>query len=308
MQNASILATGYLLVNPLNSVAVGPKNSIFMGGAGSNTIPVLHTSNMHGRLNPFSFGQLNGIGGMFNIQSVVEKTNNAITVDAGGFLNSKSGLDDHFAMVRQMNKTGYTAVTIGEEELAKGEEHLAALVEHMDFTVVNCNYTFSHPVLKAKVLPYQIVRYGDYKVGITGVGLVYNLKNIHAANPYKRANEVAAYLKNRQRCDLVICLSTLGFMHQNSRHDNKKFAAASTNIDVIIGGHNTDIYHPQVIAKNSTKQQVVISNGGYGGSIVGSLHFTFNEEKNLQAFNCKNYIPGRDKNGSFYEGFKQLTA
>jgi 5'-nucleotidase len=51
----------------------------------------------------------------------------------------------------------------------------------------------------------------------------------------KKANEVAAQLKNDYACDLVICLSSLGYTYS----DNKvQVLAANTRyIDLIIGGH-----------------------------------------------------------------------
>jgi hypothetical protein len=70
------------------------------------------------------------------------------------------------------------------------------------------------------------------------------------------------------------------------------FAASSKNIDVIIGGHNDTIAHPQIVLRNSEKNQVIIANAAQGGSIFGNLNFGFNEQRQMHSFSCKNFIPG----------------
>ncbi len=313
LQNSSLLVTGYLLAKPFKTVAGTPTGNFLNTGIQSNAVSIMHTNDLNGRLSPFNYGQLTNIGGLYNIHSAVNNKNGSrILVDAGNFLDGASQFSDQVNMISLMNKANYTAVTIGDTELSKGEEHLASLIGHMNFNIVNCNYNFSNPVLKAKILPYHIVRYGNYKIGITGVGPVLSnkgyAKDIQCSHPYERANEVAKYLKGQLNCDLVVCLSHLGYEHKNGLPDNKKFAAASENIDIIIGGHDKAIAHPQLIAKNNEKKQVVVSNGGYGGSVMGTVTFGFDKDNTLQTFNSKNYIPGSIAGSSFYEGYKKLSA
>jgi 5'-nucleotidase len=313
LQNSSLLAAGYLLAKPFKTVAGSSKNSFVTCKPQPNSVNIIHTTDLHGRLHPFAFGELQSIGGLHNIHSVVkDRTSASILVDAGGFLNDGGSFSDHAHMITMMSKTNYAAVTIGGNELLQGEKYLASLVPYMNFALINCNYDFSEPMLKAKVVPYYIVRYGEYKVGITGVGPVIgrrtNTENIAFGNPYERASEVAAYLKSQKDCDLVVCLSNLGFEQKNRVPDNKGFAAASEGIDIIIGGNDKAITHPQMVFRNSQNKQVVLSTGGYGGSILGSVTFGFNETRQLQSFNSKNYVPGSDAGSSFFNNLQKLTA
>jgi 5'-nucleotidase len=312
LQGTSLLATGYLLGKPLQTMAGGRTGSFLNRQLQLNAVKVIHTSDLHGKLRPFAFGDLNNIGGLYNIQPVVKSNGVApVLVDAGGFLGGDALSNDDINMIRQMNNTGYSAVTTGDNELKNGEDYLASLMQYINFAVVNCNYSFSNPVLKSKIIPYHVVRCGQYKIGITGVGPLLNgsrYAGINFSNPYNKANEVAGYLKNQLNCNLVICLSHLGFEHKNGRHDNKAFAAASENIDIIAGGHDKNIAHPQLVLQNRQKKQVIISTGGYGGSILGSLTFGFDENRALQTFNCKNYVPGSGAGTSFHDNYTKLRA
>jgi 5'-nucleotidase len=237
LQSSSLLATGFMFAKPLKTFAGVSNTSLLKEGLQLNTVQIVHTSDLHGRRQPFAFGGLHNIGGLNNIHSVIKAGSAApLLVDAGDFLDGNTSLSDHVNMIRLMNSTNYTAVTIGDKELLQGEAHLASLVPYMNFTVVNCNYHFSNPVLKAKVQPYHVVRYGQYKIGITGVGPSLagrgHADGVTYSQPYEKANEAALYLKHQLHCDLVICLSHLGFEQENGRPDNKTFAAASENIDL----------------------------------------------------------------------------
>lgn len=48
---------------------------------------------------------------------------------------------------------------------------------------------------------------------------------------------MAALLKNEYHCDLVICLSHLGYRYKDNIVSDQVLAASTRNIDLIIGGH-----------------------------------------------------------------------
>jgi 5'-nucleotidase len=311
LKNSSVLATAFLLGKQFTSAASSKHSSL--SNLHLENVDVLYTSDMHCRLHPFSCGELNNIGGINNIISAIKQNSMSyLLFDAGDFLDKKCSLSDHKNMIGLMNKAGYNAVTLGDKELANGQEYLASLVPMMNYKIVNCNYEFSNLVLKSKIVPYHIISYGQFKIGVTGVGP--NIRGKKSAegityhHPYKKANEVAAYLKEQLNCDMVICLSHIGIEQKKGQQGNKKLAASSKNIDVIIGGHNKAIVHPQMVLRNREKSQVIIANAAYGGSIIGKLNFTFNQEKKMQLFACKNFIPGTIANSSFYTGYQKLSA
>jgi 5'-nucleotidase len=311
LQTSSLITTGFLLGKPFKTIAGRGDSAVYNENLTANDISVLYTADLNGQVGSFNLGRLNSIGGLHNVYSTIKQDSPShLLLDGGDFLNEKGASEDHSNMIAMMNKTGYHAATIGDKELSNGEDHLASLIPLMDFKLVNCNYEFSNPVLKSKILKFHIVNYNGYRVGLTGVGpeipdrssagIVYH-------QPYEIASEVAMYLKKRLNCDMVICLSHLGLEQENDGPNNKNFAAASKNIDVIIGGHNNGIAHPQMALRNSEKSQVIVGNAAYGGSVLGKLQFTFNEQKEMQLFTCRNFSPGAT-NSSFYTGYKQLCA
>lgn len=307
LQTSSLVTTGILLGKPLKTFAGITRTA----GTLPNSISVLYTADLHGRIGSFSTGNLNNIGGLNNIYSTIRKNGiSQLLLDGGDFLD-KGDVEDHSRMIAMMNKTGYQAATPGDKEFCNGQDYLARLLPLMNFKLVNCNYEFSNPVLKTNILKFHIIQHNRYKVGITGVGP--RVRGAFAAgiewhHPYTVATEVATLLKKKLNCDIVICLSHLGLEEEIEGPGNRKFAASSKNIDVIIGGHNNTIAQPQIVLRNSEKNQVIIANAAHGGSIIGSLNFGFNEQRQMHLFTCKNFIPGAMEQSSFYAGYQDLVA
>ena len=303
---SSLTAGAVAFCKPLQSIA-GITNNNILGNI-FNTVPVFHTGNLYGSLSPFAAGKKAGLGGLRNISlALKEKSASHILLDAGNFLKEISSLQDDRNMIACMNKTGYHAVNIGNSEVLKGQDHLVSLVQDVNFKLINCNYQFSDPVLKNKVSPYHVIKYGQFKIGITGVGRkIKNVNGITFYHPYKKANETAAYLKQQLNCDLVVCLSDLNFKEKNKQPDNYKLAEASENIDIIVG-RLTDTIHTQFILRNKIKHEVIVSNSGSEGLTLANVSFTFNGSHTKQQLTCKNYIPGAGDGHSF-EAHRKLIA
>ena len=309
LKTTSLATTALLFTKPLKTLAGISNHSPLRKIA--NTVTVFHTNDLHGVISPFIAGNKNGLGGLQNVKHLLnDHRNSDLLFDAGDFLNDEDSFEEHRNFIALMNNTQYDTVTIGNKELSKGQSYLASLIPFMNFKVVNCNYEFTDPVLKEKVLPYGVIKYGKFKIGITGVG--HDLSKIDNKityyHPYKKANEVASYLKQQLNCDLVICLSHLGFIQESTKPCNQAFAVESENIDLIISGHNNDIMNSQVIVRNKDKQQVIISHAGWGGLMMGKLSFTFDKNRKQNFFNSRSYIPGYPANRPVYDQYKKIIA
>lgn len=278
-----------------------------------DTITIFHTNDLHNQIQPLAQGNLNGYGGLKNIRAILQpKTARFILVDAGDFLDDQVSVIEHKEMIEVMNEAGYYAATIGNKELTKGQAYLAELTKGMNFKLVNCNYSFSHSYLKAKVLPYTIFKWGQYKVGITGVGTDLDSKlksseNISFHHPYEQANAIAYKLKKQNQCDLVICLSHLGYKNNQGTFNNSDFATASENIDIIISGHNRDLAVAPKVLKNKNKNEVIVSHGGWAGLISRKISITF-KEGNKHIVECNNYIASTNEAEHFFKSFKKISA
>ena len=309
----SSLATGGLFFSPSFKKITALFGKAPELAKALDTITIFHTNDLHNQIQPRIQGHLNGYGGLKSIREILQqKDAQAILVDAGDFLDDRASMLDHKEMIEVMNQVGYNAATIGNKELTKGQAYLAELMKEMNFKLVNCNYSFSHSYLKANVLPYTIFKWGQYKVGITGVGTDLDAKlksseNIIYHHPYERANAIAYQLKKQNQCDLVICLSHLGYRSNQGSFNNSDFAFASESIDIIISGHNQDLIGAPKVLKNKNKEEVILSHGGWGGLISRQLSVTFSAGQR-HLFQCKSYVPAINGEELFYESFKKISA
>jgi 5'-nucleotidase len=98
-------------------------------------------------------------------------------------------------------------------------------------------------------------------------------------DPIKRANEVANELKKKEACDMVICLSHLGFTYNNNTVSDEVLARQSENIDLIIGGHTHTFLEEPKSYENIRNKAVMINQVGFGGINLGRLDYTFFGDK-----------------------------
>ena len=134
-------------------------------------------------------------------------------------------------------------------------------------------------------MPYKIFEKGGLKIGVLGLGI--ELQGLVPDNltggtkylsPIEKGNEYAALLK-KKNCDLIICLSHLGYKYNSNKISDLVLAKETENIDVIIGGHTHSFLDNPTIEKNKKGEEVVINQVGFAGIRLGRLDFIF-EEKN----------------------------
>jgi 5'-nucleotidase len=92
----------------------------------------------------------------------------------------------------------------------------------------------------------------------------------------QKANETAALLKRKEKCDMVICLSHLGNQYKGfDKVSDEILAKQSENIDLIIGGHTHTFLDQPLVYKNKKGDDVVVNQVGFAGLILGRLDFEF---------------------------------
>lgn len=113
---------------------------------------------------------------------------------------------------------------------------------------------------------YRIIYRGDIKTGVI---------TAHSTSAAADINALATYLKKEKNCHLVVCLSLLGYKSTNGLND-LELAAASTHLDVIIGGHADDFCTRPVIAQNKNKEEVIINHAATNGLALRKIEIGFN--------------------------------
>jgi 5'-nucleotidase len=281
-------ASGLLLANQFPIEALGANNQ------STKQLTILHTNDVHSRLDPFPMdgSKYEGMGGVANrkkmIDEIKQSNDNILLLDCGDifqgtpYFNLYKGEPE----MKAMTALGYDAGTIGNHDFDGGIENLAKQLVHANFPLVNCNYDFTNTPLENKIPPYIVIKKGGLKIGIIGVGI--QLKglvlpdmygNTKYNNPVPLANEYAHLLKVKKKCDMVICLSHLGYEYKDDKLSDSTFAPQTKNIDLILGGHTHTFLEQPTIAKNNVGKQIIINQVGWAGIQLGSLKFDLIQQK-----------------------------
>jgi 5'-nucleotidase len=247
---------------------------------------LLHTNDTHSQLEPYGSDDRYNAGkaGIVRrealIRGVRSQEPNVLVVDAGDFVQGTPyfNLFHGEAEISLMNKLGLDAVTLGNHEFDNGIPFLVGMLKKAKFPIVCTNYEVSGTPLKKIVHPWLIVRKGKLRIGIVSTnirpdGLISegNFKGISYLPPYETAEATAAWLKKAKKCNLVVCLSHLGFDNKGERPDDIRLAAYSKNINVIIGGHTHTFLRKPEMKINAVGDTVIINQVGKGGIYVGRI-------------------------------------
>ncbi len=223
-----------------------------------DTLVILHTDDVHSQVEPKKNDDKGGAKRrMGAIEQVRAKYDNVLLLDAGDFTQGSSyycvfkGRTD----VELMNRMGYAAATLGNHEFDLGAEFLAdSIIPLADFPIVLANYKFDKgfALSKKNVPPYVILDTMGLRIGIFGLlvdlqGLtahseIFDKPGMHYQNPVEVARKLSAQLKKQKKCDLVICLSHLGWRTETGSHPDELDGSIADLpfVDLVIGGHNHD--------------------------------------------------------------------
>jgi 5'-nucleotidase len=274
-----------------------------------NKLTILHTNDVHSRLEPFPMdgGKNQGLGGVAaradlikSIKAEVDTKqlngdifkepdgSQILLLDAGDifqgtpYFNLYKGEPE----IKAMSAMGYEAATMGNHDFESGLENFATQLQHASFPILLCNYDFTNTPMEFKSQPYKVFRKGKLKIGVTGVGIEMKglVPDVLAGNtkyldPIENLNRTAAMLKKDKGCDMVICLSHLGYQY---KEDNKRIcdiilAKESESVDLIIGGHTHTFLDAPVVEKNKSGSDVLINQVGWAGIVLGRLDFEFSK-------------------------------
>jgi 5'-nucleotidase len=279
----SALAAGAMLTS--NSLLAEMQKD-----AKAKRLIILHTNDVHSRLEPFPMdGSRNqGLGGVAARAELIKKIRMeeelVLLLDAGDifqgtpFFNLYKGEPE----IKAMAAMQYDAVTMGNHDFDAGLENFATQLNHAAFPVLLCNYDFTNTPMEHKYQPYKIFKKGKLKIGVTGVGV--EMAGLVAddlagktkyLNPIEKASETAAKLKKEQGCDMVICLSHLGYKYENNKVSDIVLAKETENIDLIIGGHTHTFMNEPEVYINKSGSSVLVNQVGWGGMQLGRLDFDF---------------------------------
>ena len=255
--------------------------------AGAQDLWIVHTNDTHScvmPINPLSSDTAQADKGGFLrrasfVRQMREEHPHLLLFDSGDFSQGSAyyNLYKGEVEVSLMNEMKYDAATIGNHEFDFGMDNMKRIYSMAQFPIVCANYDFSGTVLEGLVKPYVILEREGLRIGVFGLspqmdGLVSaeNCKGVKFEDPVSAAERVVGLLRGQEHCDVVICLSHLGWDIEGI--DDVEVIPATRGIDVVLGGHShTYFEHPEIV-KNADGKDVICNQMGKNGRYVGVLH------------------------------------
>lgn len=258
----------------------------FTAAAKGRQLLILHTNDTHScvlPLNPnLADTMLAGRGGFLRRAAMIDQMRkedkDLLLLDSGDFSQGSS----YYTMFKGdvetelMNIMGYDAATIGNHEFDFGLENMARIFRKAKFPIVCANYDFTGTVVEGLVKPYVIIKRKGVRIGIFGLspkldGLVMasTCAGVRYSDPIKTANAVADKLKNEEKCDVVICLSHLGW--DEAGLNDMEMMAKTRNIDLVLGGHSHSYFKTLNHVRNLDGKDVPNDQNGKHGIFVGKI-------------------------------------
>ena len=183
-----------------------------------------------------------------------------------------------------MSMLDYDVATIGNHDFDNGIDGLYAQLPHAKFDFVSANYDFSNTLMDTHVKPYKTFIKEGIKIGVFGLGIELkglvnkeNYKETTYQDPIEVAQDMSRILKEEERCDLIICLSHLGYDYKNmeAKISDLKLARATKDIDLIIGGHTHTFLDKPTEETNAVGKTVLVNQVGCFGLYLGKIDFYF---------------------------------
>jgi len=267
-------------------------------------LSILHTNDLHSHIDPFdeNHSRYPGKGGLARISSMVKEIRaerkNVLLFDAGDIFQGTPYFNFFKGEIefKMMTEIGYDAATMGNHDFDNSIEGFSNMLPLANFPFLCSNYDFSETILSGKTLPYKIFTRAELKIGVFGMGIELEglvskkmYKETQYLDPVFQANKYAHILKNELDCDLVVCLSHLGFEYKSQKISDKTLAQQTENIDVIIGGHTHTFLSKPFEQKNINNELVLIHQVGWAGINLGRIDITFEKVKKNKSARKKSY-------------------
>ncbi len=247
-------------------------------------LTILHVNDTHSHIDPQRSGDYKGRGGVIEQAAYIDSVRcadgkrNVLLVHAGDFSQGTSYFTELGGNIEidVLNALRFDVVTLGNHEFDNGVEELARRLKNLKAEVVCANYDFDGTALEGLVEPFTIIRRGGKKIGF--IGLLTDImevvdrdiaKVLTYQDPAEVVNRLAEYLKEEKDCDMVICLSHLGY------GEDKDLAASVRNVDLIVGGHSHTLLDDKQVVKDLDGEEVIIVQNWKWGLNVGHLSIDF---------------------------------
>jgi len=268
-------------------------------------LTILHTNDVHSRIEPFPMdgSKYQGLGGVASRSALITKIRseqrNVLLLDAGDIFQGTPYFNKFGGEVelKMMSSMKYDASTMGNHDFDNGLQGFYQQLPNANFPIICSNYDFSNTILNKSTIPYKIFKLDGLKIGVFGVGIA--LKGLVAdmnygetiyKDPIFVANDLSDRLSNDYKCDLVICLSHLGYKYASSKVSDQVLAKNNKNIDLIIGGHTHTFMNEPEDVINLSGKVTTINQVGFAGINLGRIDYHFENYKGKKILTSSPYV------------------
>jgi 5'-nucleotidase len=265
-------------------------NSLFSPNRKVRKLTILHTNDTHSHIDPFpkDDAKYPGRGGVSQrgvlINKIREEEKNVLLLDAGDIFQGTPYFNRYNGILEMkvMQALGYDAVTMGNHDFDAGMQGFKTAKGFANFPFLCANYDFSNTILKEETKPYHIFVKDGIKIGVFGLGVELDglvpkkkYEDTVYLDPIAKAQEQVDLLQ-KKKCDLIVCLSHLGYDYEDkTKASDHKLAQNTKGIHLIIGGHTHTFLPKPTVLKNSEGDNVLVNQVGWAGVNLGRVDFVF---------------------------------
>ncbi|MDO5616852.1 MAG: metallophosphatase [Cruoricaptor ignavus] len=303
-QFLKIAGAGTLAMGLTPNLLMANGNSL-LGNPTAQKITILHTNDQHSRIEPFDTGRNANQGGFARrahlVKEIRNQEKNVLLLDCGDtfqgtpYFNMFGG-ELEFKLMSMM---GYDASIMGNHDFDNGLEGFVKVLPNAKFPFITSNYDFKNTIVDGLTEPYKIFTKNGVRIGVFGLGIELDglvgkkhFLETKYLNPVEIAQHYSKFLRKDKKCDLVICLSHLGYQYKNNEEkiSDTILATKTDNIDLILGGHtHTFLPEPQAF-QNREGKTVLVNQVGFAGLLLGRIDFYFDKNKNIQNISWNNLV------------------
>ena len=254
-------------------------------------IVILHSNDTHSQIFPFNTqlsdtvkaGRAGFLRRLNLLKEERKKHPDLLYFDSGDFFQGSS----YFTMFKGdveiglMNQMGIDATTIGNHEFDFGIDNMAQQFRKATFPILCANYDFTGTPMEGLTKPWIVIKRNGLKIGVFALcpkleGLVStkNCPGVKYMDPARVALETATMLKEQQKCDMVICISHLGWS-SNRGEDDQYMIKGSRNIDLVLGGHSHTYMQELHYENNLDGKPIPVDQNGKSGIFIGKIVVDF---------------------------------
>lgn len=258
-------------------------------------LTILHTNDVHSQIDPYEsthpqFANMGGAAKRATMVSQIRQENpNTLLLDAGDIFQGTPYFNFYGGELEMklMSLMKYDAAALGNHDFDAGLGGLLAQMPHTKFELLAANYDFSKTVMAGHVKPFKVFVKDGIRVGIFGLGI--ELQGLvdprmygetQYLEPIETATKIVEKLKTEEACDVVVCLSHLGYQYKHDKVSDRVLAAETTDIDIIIGGHTHTLMEAPETVKNKEGKTVLINQVGYKGVYMGRIDLYLSSAEN----------------------------